>query len=183
MGRIQQLRLACRRCNDEIIAGRSIGNGNDQATIMLVGQNPCYPKCLQYMRPFTGGSGRLVDDALKMLGLTRDDVFITNAVSCATYDNVQPSLSMRRNCQGFLFSEIEEIEPSIIVALGTVAFDSLVGRFVKKQLTYPEPGSVTDQWINFRLRKVLYVHHPAYYMRMGTGKEFLRQMEVLQEWI
>ena len=183
VGKIQRARLACERCKDEVIAGRSIANGDDHARIMLVGQNPCYPKCLQYMRPFTGGSGRLIDDALEMLHLTRDDVFITNAVSCATYDNIQPSLEMRRNCQPFLFQEIEEIDPNVIVALGTIAFDSLVGRFTKKKQEYPKPGSVTDQWVNFRPKRILYVPHPAYMMRMGKGKEFLEYMKVLKVWV
>ena len=183
VGKIQRARLACRRCKDEIIAGRCIANGDDHASIMFVGQNTCYPKCLQQMRPFTGGSGRLIDDALEMLHLTREDVFITNAVSCATYDNIQPSLEMRRNCQPFLFQEIEEIDPNVIVALGTIAFDSLVGRFTKKKQEYPKPGRVTDQWVNFRPKRILYVPHPAYMMRMGKGKEFLEYMKVLKIWI
>jgi uracil-DNA glycosylase len=75
---------ACRRCqglNEPHVTGSAPGYGSLSSPVALVGQSLC-EKCMETQVPFTGGSGRLIDDALALAGMPKNSIFITNVVHC-----------------------------------------------------------------------------------------------------
>ena len=153
--------LACKKCNDDIIVAPLGGTGNANADIVIVGQNTCTPKCLESGIPFTGGSGVILDDALAAVELTRDMVYITNVVKCATMKNQLPSEQMKQNCRPFLVRELAIIKPRLVITLGKfTAVGFPVGDY-----------------------KVVHLKHPAFYLRSNSGEIFVREfIDIIQEW-
>ena len=125
--------LACRKCEigGKLIDGQYLSNVfsnmNLGAKIMVVGQNPGHDETVKG-EPFVGVAGKIWDEASeKYLGLTRKAFYIANAVRCWTLGNRCPIESEVENCREFLDREIEIINPTIIIALGRVAFSYLTG--------------------------------------------------------
>jgi len=103
------------------------GEGNPHAEIMIVGEGPGEEEDLQG-RPFVGRSGRLLTEALRQAGLNREDVFITNVVKCRPPNNREPTPEERTTCiNNYLLKQIEAVNPRVILLLGSVAVQSLLG--------------------------------------------------------
>ena len=129
------LRGECLRCRQCDIGGRMVdakhlsnvfSSMNTKARIMAVGQNPGKDEVAQGI-PFVGVSGQFFDEAIKSIGLSREDFYISNIVRCYTPDNRPPTLSELDNCRTFLDQEIAIVKPKVIVALGSLAFKQLTG--------------------------------------------------------
>ena len=117
----------CRNC--ELHKSRThavAGEGNLNTKLMLVGEGPGYNEDKQG-RPFVGEAGKVLSDLLSTIGLTREDVFITNAVKCRPPGNRTPSISEIMSCKPYLISQIALIEPKFILILGNAALVSLLG--------------------------------------------------------
>lgn len=94
------------------------GEGNPNAEIMFIGEAPGATEDDQG-RPFVGAAGHLLTDLItQKLGMTRDDVFITNVVKCRPPENRDPEPDEISACSGYLDKQIEIIKPKIIVTLG-----------------------------------------------------------------
>lgn len=93
------------------------GSGNPDADILFVGEAPGKNEDIQG-KPFVGRSGKLLDELLKSIGISREDIFITNTVKCRPPDNRDPLPAEKRECSGYLRMQIEAIKPKIIVSLG-----------------------------------------------------------------
>lgn len=137
----------CERCdglNVPNFTESAPGFGNLMANIMFVGQSLC-TVCMQTQMPFTQGSGYMVDAVLRLLDLTRYDVFITNLVHCHPKSNAVSTKEWKQNCWPYLAQEIDIIKPKVIVALGADSRQALMRHMV---------DSTTGI-------KVLAVKHPA----------------------
>ena len=55
------------------------GEGNPNADLMLIGEGPGQEED-QSGRPFVGRAGQLLDKIISSVGITRDDIYITNIV-------------------------------------------------------------------------------------------------------
>lgn len=119
---------ACRLC--PLWRGRRNavpGEGNPRAELMFIGEGPGEEEDLQG-RPFVGRSGRLLTEALEKAGIRREDVFITNVVKCRPPENREPTPEERQTCTNkYLFRQIEAVNPRLIVLLGSVAVQTLLG--------------------------------------------------------
>nr|BAJ47882.1 DNA polymerase bacteriophage-type [Candidatus Caldarchaeum subterraneum]BAJ49472.1 DNA polymerase bacteriophage-type [Candidatus Caldarchaeum subterraneum] len=119
---------ACRLC--PLWRGRRNavpGEGNPRAELMFIGEGPGEEEDLQG-RPFVGRSGRLLTEALEKAGIRREDVFITNVVKCRPPENREPTPEERQTCTNkYLFRQIETVNPRLIVLLGSVAVQTLLG--------------------------------------------------------
>ncbi len=102
------------------------GEGDHEATVMLVGEAPG-KKEDEEGRPFVGRAGNLLDDLLKEVGFSRDEVFITNIVKCRPPDNRDPRKDEIESCDPYLKEQIESIKPEVIVTLGNHATNTLIG--------------------------------------------------------
>ena len=123
---------ACRLCPamDGRAAVLSERNGSATARVMFIGEAPGRQGGDRTRVPFSGDqSGRKFERYLASAGLTRNEVFIVNAVLCnprtATGANRAPSVREALNCSRFLRRLIETIDPLVVVTLGRIALDAL----------------------------------------------------------
>lgn len=93
------------------------GAGDIQTDIMFIGEGPGYHEDQQGL-PFVGRSGTYLEALLKLIKLTRDDVFITNVVKCRPPENRDPLPAEINTCKPYLDQQIDLIDPLIIVTLG-----------------------------------------------------------------
>jgi uracil-DNA glycosylase family 4 len=112
----------CTRC-PQLAATRTtvvFGSGNADADLMFVGEAPGANEDKQGV-PFVGQAGKLLDQLLGEIGLTRADVFVVNVLKCRPPGNRDPLPQEIDNCQGYLFRQLELIEPRVVCTLGNFA--------------------------------------------------------------
>lgn len=108
----------CTRCPLQAYRTRAVpGEGNPCTNVMLVGEAPGFNEDLQG-KPFVGAAGNLLNELLKVAGLSRQEVFITNVVKCRPPGNRDPEDSEIAACEPYLIAQLKAIEPKIIVSLG-----------------------------------------------------------------
>ncbi len=100
------------------------GEGPSDARMMLIGEAPGRSED-QAGRPFCGSAGRILDRALHEAGIKREAVFITNIVKCRPPNNRKPVADEIKSCLPYLVRQINIIKPEVIVALGSVAKESV----------------------------------------------------------
>lgn len=96
------------------------GEGNPRARIMLVGEAPGSSEDLQG-RPFVGAAGKFLETLLSKVGLSREDVFISNIVKCRPPGNRAPRPDEIQTCTPYLERQIKFIKPDFLVTLGSCA--------------------------------------------------------------
>lgn len=122
--REQNLRLiaqqvaACQNCALHQGRKRAVpGDGAISAEIMFIGEGPGQQEDEQGL-PFVGRSGQYLEELLRMVGLTRQQVYITNVVKCRPPNNRDPLPTEIDSCKSFLDRQIEIINPILIATLG-----------------------------------------------------------------
>jgi len=111
----------CRKCDLHKQRSNSVaGEGLPHSTIMLIGEAPGYWED-QKGRPFVGAAGKFLDELLRIAGLERKDVFITNILKCRPPRNREPTQEEIRACTPYLNRQIDIIKPRLIITLGNVA--------------------------------------------------------------
>ncbi len=140
----------CTRCGLYERATQTVfGQGPASAAIALVGEQPGDQEDKQG-RPFTGPAGRVLDRALEEAGLSRDELYLTNAVKHFKWTergkrriHQRPSGPEIRACGHWLTGELEIVRPGLVVLLGAVAGQAMFGsRYrVGEHQGKAEPGS------------------------------------------
>ncbi|WP_424001444.1 uracil-DNA glycosylase [Haloarcula salina] len=149
----------CERC-DDLCASRSRivnGVGPADADLLFVGEAPGANED-ERGEPFVGRSGDVLDETLREVGLDRGDVRITNCVRCRPPDNRDPRTGELANCREYLETEIDRVDPEVVVTLGKVPAEHLLERDVA---VTGEAGDVFDVPIAGEPRRVLVSVHPA----------------------
>ncbi len=148
--------------------------GNPDAKLMLVGEAPGYQEEKE-REPFVGPAGQKLNDILKAMGLSREEVYISNIVKFRpatprqTTNNRKPSPEEMAACMPFVRAEIDIIRPTCIVALGGTAAEGLLG------LT-GTVGSMRGSWHEFEGIKVRVTYHPSYLLQSGDNLSIKRQV-------
>jgi DNA polymerase len=137
---IAKLRAAskgCQGCDLFKLGTQTVfGEGPSTAHVLIVGEQPGDAED-RAGKPFVGPSGKLLDRALDRAGITRDDVYVTNAVKHFKWAkdarsgrriHKTPSVGEVRACFPWLQQEIALIKPRVIVCLGATAAKALLGR-------------------------------------------------------
>ncbi len=93
------------------------GEGPEDADIMFIGEGPGFHED-QQGRPFVGPAGQFLDELLGSIGLTREEVYITNVIKCRPPGNRDPLPEEVSACQPYLDRQIGLIQPTIVVTLG-----------------------------------------------------------------
>lgn len=185
---LEQLRAAvnaCQRCTLWRGATQGVaGEGPDDARLMLVGEQPGDAEDLAG-RPFVGPAGAMLDRALAEAGLDRNTIYLTNAVKHFKHEpggkrrlHVKPNTVEIQACRGWLSQEIQLLCPQLIVALGTTAARSVLGRPVTitsmRGLTTPLPGGMS----------LMVTIHPSHLLRIPDAAvrraEYQRFVKVLR---
>jgi len=161
---LQQCVADCTRC--ELSASRSqtvFGVGNHDADWLIIGEAPGAEEDRRG-EPFVGRAGQLLDQMLQAIGQSRDRVFIANILKCRPPDNRDPKPAEAAACRGYLERQIALIQPKIILAVGKIAAQNLlgcndpVGRMRGKAHTLGEIPLVVT-------------YHPAYLLRSPSQKK------------
>jgi uracil-DNA glycosylase family 4 len=93
------------------------GSGDPDADMMIVGEGPGQREDEQGL-PFVGPSGRLLDELLGEIELTRDQVYIANVVKCRPPGNRDPRPDEIDACKGYLRAQLGLVDPRVVVTLG-----------------------------------------------------------------
>src|SRR5680860_1021968 len=120
----------CQRCG--LSSGRTqvvFGTGHPQADIMFVGEAPGFYEDRQG-EPFVGAAGKLLNELLQSIGLSREDIFIANVIKCRPPNNRDPLPEEIETCKPFLLQQIELIKPKLVCTLGNFATQTLLERKV-----------------------------------------------------
>ncbi|MDX6487595.1 MAG: uracil-DNA glycosylase [Gaiellaceae bacterium] len=124
----------CRGCPLYENATQAVfGEGARSAAVMLVGEQPGDQEDLAG-RPFVGPAGKLLDRALEEAGIDRKSAYVTNAVKHFKWEargkrriHAKPSWSEVAACRPWLEAELEVVKPTVLVLLGAVAAQGLLG--------------------------------------------------------
>lgn len=152
---------SCKKCDGlnsvELGTQNAPGYGNKQSKVVFLGQSLCGKPCIDAQIPFTGGSGRLLDQAFELAGIQKHDIYITNVVKCHPPGN-RPSLDHEiKNCAPYLEDEIKWISPKTIVCLGKDAW-RYADKFVTKQC-------IKEVALIGVIVTVHFLYHPSYIMK------------------
>lgn len=159
--------MACRECPIGEFATQSvIGEGKLKPKLMLVGEQPGDQEDLQG-HPFIGPAGKLLARALDAAGIPRGQTFVSNAVKHFKFElrgkrriHKSPAVREIAACHHWLEDEIALVKPTALVALGTTAARSLLGRAVpvtaERGHWLPRPDG----------REVLVTLHPSALLRV-----------------
>ena len=136
--RLQQAASACTGCDLYQRATQTVfGEGSTHATIMFVGEQPGDQED-QAGHPFVGPAGKILDKALAEVGITRESVYVTNAVKHFKWEpqgkrrkHKKPSASEIAACRPWLEAEVHVVKPRIVVCLGVTAAQSVFGKTVR----------------------------------------------------
>lgn len=158
---VEREALACTRC--PLARGRTnvvFGVGSPTADLMFVGEGPGEQEDLQG-EPFVGRSGRYLDRLiLEELGFTRDDCYIANVVKCRPPSNRDPLPDEIAACRPYLESQVELVDPRVLVTLGNFAtrllLETTEGITRLRGRAYPRAG-----------RTIVPTYHPAAVLRGG----------------
>jgi DNA polymerase len=171
IGSLDELKAATLRCREcpigEFATQSVIGEGASQARLMLVGEQPGDQEDLQG-HPFIGPAGKLLARALEQAAIPRDQVFVSNAVKHFKFElrgkrriHKTPTQRVAAACLHWLEDEIALVRPQALVALGSTAARSLLGRAVP---VMAERG----HWLaRADGRKVLITLHPSALLRVA----------------
>jgi DNA polymerase len=169
---------ACTACG--LHAGRQNavpGAGNARATLMLIGEAPGQAEDQQGL-PFVGPSGKLLTDILKAIGFARDDVFIGNVLKCRPPGNRDPERAEVQACEPYLRRQIRIIQPRVILCLGRIAAQTLLG-------TTASLRSLRETVHFFAGVPVMATYHPAALLRNPASKrdtwDDVRKLRVLHD--
>jgi len=155
---LQQEASGCTRCR--LSEGRTqvvFGVGNPDAELMFVGEAPGFHEDKQGY-PFVGQAGKLLDKLLAGIGLTRADVYIANVLKCRPPGNRDPQPDEIEQCEGYLFRQIEAIEPKLVATLGNFATKLLSGKQLGITRVHGQEQEVT---LGGRHVTLYPLYHPA----------------------
>ena len=156
----------CKKCNLHKTRQNTVfGEGDPDSNIMIIGEAPGREED-EAGRPFIGRAGKLLNEFLKSIDLNRDSVFIANTIKCRPPENRDPETAEINACSNYLDQQINFIKPKVLVLLGKVAANRLLGEDM--------PMS------ELRLKKffidkydipIIVFYHPAYILRSPSQKK------------
>ena len=120
------------------------GVGPKTADVMFIGEGPGEQEDLQG-EPFVGPAGKLLDDMLSIIDLSRENCYIANIVKCRPPKNRDPMEMEQEACIGYLRNQVALIKPKIIVCLGRIAAQKLIDpqvRITRQHGTWVEKNGV-----------------------------------------
>jgi DNA polymerase len=140
-----------------------VGVGDLHAQWLLVGEAPGADED-RIGQPFVGRAGKLLDNMLAAIGLTRgENVYIANVLKSRPPRNRDPEPAEIEACLPYLERQIELIEPRLIIALGRFAAQTLLN-------TDTAIGRLRGRVNRYRGVPLIVTYHPAYLLRNPIDK-------------
>jgi uracil-DNA glycosylase len=158
----------CQRC--KLAGGRTtivFGSGNPRAEFVCIGEGPGADEDAQG-KPFVGKAGQLLTKMLESRGveLSRDAVYICNVVKCRPPGNRNPEHDEIAACAPFLAAQLRTIQPKVVLSLGSVATQALLG-------TREAIGKLRGRVHPYGGAVLIPTFHPAFLLR-NPGQEYKR---------
>ena len=143
------------------------GEGPVDSDIMFIGEGPGFHENEQG-RPFVGAAGKFLEELLSDIGLSREEVFISNVVKCRPPGNRDPLPVEVKTCtSNFLDRQIAAINPKVIVTLGRFSMNLLMPNSKISQ--------VHGQAMKIHGRLVVPMYHPAAALHQGSLRPVIKQ--------
>lgn len=174
---LQALRTAvqhCRGCDLYLRATQAVlgemetGNARSRVDMMMIGEQPGDKEDLAG-HPFVGPAGKLLDRCLEEAGIDRRKVYITNTVKHFKWEargkvrlHKKPSIGEVRACRPWLDAELEVVRPKLIVCLGAVAAQGLLGSQFRVSVSHGTMQNVNGY------PPIIATSHPASILRART---------------
>ncbi len=158
LGALAEVVAACRRCR--LCEGRQktvFGSGDPSADLMFIGEGPGAEEDRQGL-PFVGRAGELLTRIIEAIGMTRDQVYIANIVKCRPPGNRDPQPDEVAACRSYLERQIALVRPRVLVALGRIAAQTLLGNDLPI-------GRMRGQWFEVMGVPLMVTYHPAALLR------------------
>jgi len=138
LNQLRESAAGCTGCDLYKHATQTVfGEGTARASTMLVGEQPGDQEDLAG-HPFVGPAGNILGKALAEAGISRREVYITNAVKHFKWEpqgkrrkHKKPSVSEIAACRPWLETEIQVVKPRVVVCLGVTAAQSIFGKTVR----------------------------------------------------
>jgi len=162
----------CRACPlGETRRQAVFGVGYRHAEWMLVGEAPGAEEDARG-EPFVGQAGKLLDNMLASIGLTRagetpQSVFIANVLKCRPPNNRNPEPAEVARCEPFLRRQVELVDPKVVLVMGRFAAQALLGTDASIASLR---GKVHHIDVAGRRVPVVVTYHPAYLLRTLADK-------------
>ena len=162
---------ACTKCA-HLACSRTqtvFGVGNPHADLMFIGEAPGADED-QQGEPFVGRAGQLLTRILKAMNFAREDVYIANILKCrpdmpaGSFGNRPPTPTEMQTCRPYLVEQIDIIQPTVLVALGAVAVEGLLG-------TRAPMRELRGRWHTCNSIPLMITYHPAYLLRNQAPSE------------
>lgn len=155
---------ACTACGLCRTRHKSVpGVGDPNADWLFVGEAPGAEEDARG-EPFVGQAGRLLDNMLAALGMSRDrNVYIANVLKCRPPNNRAPEPGEADACRPYLERQVALLQPKLIVALGKSAASLLLG-------TDATIASLRGRVHQYRGVPLIVTYHPAYLLRSLPDK-------------
>lgn len=150
-----------------------LGTGDNNAKIMFIGEGPGADEDKEGL-PFVGKAGKLMNFALEGIGINRDSLYITNIVKCRPPQNRDPESDEIEACIEYVKNQIGIIKPKIIVLLGKIALQNILGSEYK--IT-----SSRGKWLEKDGIMFMPTWHPAALLRDENKKiQFWQDLELVK---
>ena len=125
----EELKRTCHSCTKcglcETRHNVVFGVGPETADVMFIGEGPGEQENLKG-EPFVGAAGKLLDDMLSIIDLSRENCYIANIVKCRPPRNRDPLETEQDACIDYLRNQVALIRPKIIVCLGRISATRLI---------------------------------------------------------
>lgn len=138
------------------------GVGPRDADVMFIGEGPGEQEDLQG-EPFVGAAGKLLDDMLSIIDLSRENCYIANIVKCRPPRNRDPMETEQDACIDYLRNQVALIQPKIIVCLGRIAAMRIIRpdfRITREHGSWVEKNGI---WLSA-------IYHPSALLRDLTKR-------------
>jgi len=173
---LRETEAACTRCPLYRFATQIVpGEGRAHARLMLVGEQPGDQEDLAG-KPFVGPAGRILDQALEQAGISRKDVFVTNAVKHFKHEmrgkrrlHKRPNAYEIERCRWWLEQELALVKPAVVVALGATAARSILRRVVTIRATRGQMRELEDGTL------AIVTIHPSFLLRIEDAADKERE--------
>ena len=170
LSRLAEAAKGCKACPLWEPATQTVfGEGPSEARIVFVGEQPGDQEDLAG-KPFVGPAGQLLNRALTEAGVDRETLYVTNAVKHFKFIvrgkrrmHQSPKVTEIRACHPWLESEMAQLKPSLVVAMGATAAQSVFGRAMPVEKSRRQ---FFDQVVGGHRTRVMVTVHPSYLLRL-----------------
>jgi len=146
------------------------GEGGHKKKIMFIGEAPGRRED-ELGRPFVGAAGKFLDELLGEIGLSREDVYITNVVKCRPPNNRDPTDEEISLCSPYLERQIEALKPRIICPLGRFSAKYILEKYGFEMSTISKvQGKIFEGEVI-----IIPMYHPAAALYHQNLKDDLRR--------